>query len=127
MEIFFVSSTSFLIFFSVEVSGGSVGIDRHTKSATIGAVAGFDPDRLGRVALLCLEESSRLREEGVDDLARLILRDGLAPHLKHLIGGLVVVVFHSSENDRKTAAHKIFFDYFFRQFPCQVIFFVRLA
>ena len=36
-------------------------------------------------------------------------------------------VFHDSENDRKRAARKFFFDYFFGQLSCQVIFFVQLA
>jgi hypothetical protein len=36
-------------------------------------------------------------------------------------------LFHNPENDRKRTAHEIFFDYFFGQVSCQVIFFVRLA
>lgn len=36
-------------------------------------------------------------------------------------------VFHISEYGEKRAAHKFFFDYFFGQFSCQVIFFMQLA
>lgn len=35
--------------------------------------------------------------------------------------------FHVSENESFSAARKFFFDYFFGQFSCQVIFFVQLA
>jgi len=38
-----------------------------------------------------------------------------------------IVIFHVSEYGEKRAAHKFFFDYFFGQFSCQVIFFVQLA
>ena len=79
----------------IDVSSRSVRVHGHPKGAAIGAVARFDLDRRGRVALFGLQESSRLREERVDNLARLSIRNSLAPHLKHLISS--DFVFHAAK------------------------------
>ena len=79
----------------IDVSSRSVRVHGHPKGAAIGAVARFDLDRRGRVALFDLVNPHVLREEGICRLLRLAFLDSLVPDSERLISS--DFVFHAAK------------------------------